>query len=239
MLSHYLPSGGHDDQQPPVIGAQADLLTDEPGGHRVAGRAEPHARQPVDLAHHQPANAGPQRRQRRQQLPLDDQPLSRHRADLAVHHAVDLSTPRRRCPVRRRQLTQRRLRHHQIAFGIADQVLHDPLRLRVGGLAEVGAEPVVRGEPHILRRGHHHVGDDGTFQAAHPVRQHLARHPAQRLEAFRQQRQRRRGPLIGSEPHKPEPRPGQHRAEHVPPALGAPVDHQILTRRPHAGRRPR
>src|SRR5436309_2617930 len=38
-----LPGAGHDDQQPPVIGAQLDSLADQPDGHGVAGRGEPHA----------------------------------------------------------------------------------------------------------------------------------------------------------------------------------------------------
>ena len=40
--------------------------------------------------------------------------------------------------------------HHQVGLGIADQVLHDPLRLRIGGLAEVGPEP--RRSPSALPR---------------------------------------------------------------------------------------
>ncbi len=117
---------------------------------------------------------------------------------------------------------ERRLGHHQVALGIADQVLRDPLRFRVVRLAEIGLEPVMRREPQVLRRGHHHVGDHAAFQARHPVGQHLARHPAQHLQALRQHRQRRLRALISSEPHEPDPAPGQHRAEHVQPALGCP-----------------
>ena len=40
-----------DDQDPPVLGHQLDLAADVDGGHRVAGRAEAHAAEPVDLAH--------------------------------------------------------------------------------------------------------------------------------------------------------------------------------------------
>ena len=233
MLGDDLAGAGHDHQQPPVTGAQPDSLADQPDRHGVAGRPEPDARQPVDLAGHQPPDAGPQRRQRREQLPLDHQPLSRHRADLAVHHAVDLGAPRRRLGVGGSQIPERRLRHHQVALGIPDQVLHDPFRFRVVRLAEIRPEPVVRREPQVLRRGHHDVGDHAALQAAHPVRQHLARHPAQHLQALRQHRQRRLRALISGEPHEPEPAPRQHRAEHVQAALGTPVDHQVLTRRPH------
>ena len=236
VLGDDLAGTGHDHQQPPVIGAHPHLGADQPHWHRVAGRPEPDARQPVDLAGHQPPGAGPQRRQRGEQLPLDDQPLGRHRADLTVDHAVDLGAPRRGLGIGRGQVTERRLRHHQVALGIADQVLHDPFRFRIGRLAEIRPETVVRREPQVLRRGHHHVGDHPAFEAAHPVGQHLARHPAQHLQALRQHRQRRLRPLIRGEPHEPHPAPGQHGAEHVQPALGAPVDHQVLARRPH--RRP-
>ena len=233
MLGNDLPGAGHDDQQPPVIGAHPDSLADQPDGHGVAGRGEPHARQAVHLAGDLPPGAGPQRRQRAGQFPLDDQPLGRHRADLAVHRAVDLRAPRHGGSVRGRQVPERRLRHYQVALGIAGQVLHDPLRFRIARPAEVRPEPVMAGEPDILRRGHHDVGHHAAFQAAHPVRQHRAGHPAQHLEALRQQRQRGLRPLITGEPHEPDPAPGQHRAEHVQPPLAAPAGHQMLTRRPH------
>jgi hypothetical protein len=233
MLGHHLTRDGHDDQQPPVIGAQPDRLADQPDRDGVTGRAEPHARQAVHLAGDLPADAGLQRGQRGQQLPLDDQLLGRHRAYLAMGYPVDLGAPRRGRGVRRRQAGERGLRHHQVALGIADQVLHDPLRFRIMRLAEIRPEPVVSREPHIRRRRHHDIGHDAAFEAAHPIRQDLARHPAQDLEALGQQRQRGLRPLVTGEPHEPEPAPGQHRAEHVQPALAAPVDHQVLTRRPH------
>ena len=233
VLGGDLAGAGHDHQQPPVTGAHPHLGADQPDRHGVAGRPEPHAGQPVDLAGHQPPDAGPQRRQRREQLPLDHQPLGGHRADLAVDHAVDLGAPRRGRHVGGGQVTEGRLRHHQVALGIPDEIFDDSLALRVVRLAEIRPEPVVRREPQVLRRGHHDVGDHPALQAAHPVGQHLARHPAQHLEALRQHRQRRLRALISGEPHEPDPAPGQHRAEHVQAALGAPVDHQVLTRRPH------
>jgi hypothetical protein len=89
------------------------------------------------------------------------------------------------------------------------------------------------GEPDVLAGGHDDVGDDGAFQAAHPVGQDFAGQPALHLETLRQQRQRRGGPLIGREPHEPDPGPGQHRAEHMQPGQHPPVDDQMLIRRPH------
>ena len=233
VLSHHLPGAVRDRQQPAVAGAQPDFGADQPGRHGVTRRSEPDARQPVDLAGHELADAGLQRRQRAQQLPLYDQPLGGHRADLAVGDAVDLGAPHPGRGVRDGKVAERCLRHHQVGLGIADQVLGNPFRLGVGGLAEVRLEPVMTGEADVLRRRHDHVGDHAAFQAAHPVSEDLARHPAEGLEALGQQAQCRLRLLVGGEPHEPDPRPRQHRAEHVQPALAAPVDHQMLTRRPH------
>ena len=49
-----------DDQDPAVLGDELDLAADVDGGHRVAGRAEAHAAEPVDLAHDELADGGPQ-----------------------------------------------------------------------------------------------------------------------------------------------------------------------------------
>ena len=112
-----------------------------------------------------------------------------------------------------------------------------PLDSGSRGVAEVGPEPVVGGEPDVVRCRDHDIGDHVALQAGHPVGQHQLRDPAELLEALRQQSQRGGLLLVGSEPDEPVPRPGQHRAEHVhPPAsddLGAPVDGQHLTRGPH------
>ena len=125
-------------------------------------------------------------------------------------------------------------RHHQIGLRVAAQVLHDALRLRIGGLAPIRAKPVMAGEPDIVGGGHHHVGDHPALQAAHPVGQHLGRDPADHRQRLGDHRQRRGGLLIGGEPHEPPPRERQHRAKHEQPRRGlGPVDHQILTRRPH------
>ena len=119
-------------------------------------------------------------------------------------------------------------------LGVADEVLDDALRLRVGRMAEVGTEPVVGGEADVVRCRDHHVGHDPTFEAAHPVSEHLGRGTADRLEALGQHRHRRRRGLVAGEAHEPEPAPRHHRAEHLDPAgQGAPVDHHRLARRPH------
>jgi len=109
-------------------------------------------------------------------------------------------------------------------------VLHDALRLRIGGLAEVGPEPVVSSEAHVLTRRHDLVRDHPAFQAAHPVGEDDAGNPTQGVEALREQRQRRLGALVVGEAHEPDPAPREHRAEHVQPAQHPPVDDQMLTR---------
>ncbi len=129
-----------------------------------------------------------------------------------------------------------------MGLGVVHQRLHDALGLRIGGLAEVRPEPVVRREPHVVRRRDHPVRDHAALQARHPVREDHLRHPAHDLEALREHAQRRGRGLIGGEPHEPEPAPRHDRAEHVQPELDTPVDHQMLTRRPDrrpAARRPR
>jgi hypothetical protein len=68
-------------------------------------------------------------------------------------------------------------RNQQIGLRIPDQVLHDPLGLRIGGLAPVRTEPVMAGEPDVLGGGHHLVRDAAALQAAHPVGQDHLGHP--------------------------------------------------------------
>ncbi len=49
-----------DDLDPAVANPDLDLAADVAGGHRVAGRAEPDAAEPVDLADHELGDPGPQ-----------------------------------------------------------------------------------------------------------------------------------------------------------------------------------
>jgi hypothetical protein len=150
-----------------------------------------------------------------------------------MRDGVDLDTPLGCRGVRCTQIGERGLRDHQIAFGVTDKVLHDPLRFGVLALTEVRPEKVVRREADIGRGRDDDIRDDATFQAPHPVGEHRAGHPTQLLETLGQHAQRGLGPLIGGVTHEPHPRPGQHRAEHMQPAPHPPVDHQRLTRCPH------
>ena len=91
VLGHDLAQ--EDDQDPAVLGDELDLAADVDGGHRVAGRAEAHTAEPVDLAHDQLADAGPQLGQRPHQLELFDQSLGGDGTDLRVHDGVHLVAP--------------------------------------------------------------------------------------------------------------------------------------------------
>jgi len=82
-------------------------------------------------------------------------------------------------------------RPQQVVLGVPDEVLHDPLRLRIGGLTEVRPELVMRGEPDVIRSRHNPVRDHAALETAHPVGQHRLGCPVEGGEALRQHRQRR------------------------------------------------
>ena len=158
-----LAGAGHDR---PAAGRSStrsrDLRADQPDRHRVAGRAEPDAGQPVDLAGHQPRRcsarsdgSGASSSRSMTSRSAGTAQISLCTAALtSAHHAAAAAFAAARSA---NGPGPAGAGDHQVGLGVADQVLHDPLRLRVRGLAEVRPEPVVRGEPHVLRRGHHHV----------------------------------------------------------------------------------
>ena len=206
MLGQHLPADRLDHGDHRRRGGEGDLVADQPTGHRVASRSEPDTRQPVDLPGDRPgAQLESQRRQRAEHRLFDGQPLSRHRIDLRMSDRVDLGAPHGCRLVGRSMIIEGLLRDHQVSLGIADQMLHHALRLRVRRFTEIGPKPVVGGETDIVRGWHHHVGHDPRFQAAHPVGQHHLRHPAEGFEALRQQSERGGSLLIGGEPDEPEP----------------------------------
>src|ERR1035437_9790363 len=94
----------------------------------------------------------------------------------------------------------------------------------------------MQSEPNIFTCRDNTIRRDPTLQAAHPVGQHNLGCAAHLGEALAQHGQRGGGLLVAGEPYEPPPRPRQHGTENVDPALGAPVDDQVLTRGPH--RRP-
>jgi hypothetical protein len=73
---------------------------------------------------------------------------------------------------------------------MAGQALYVAFRLWVGGLAEVRAEAVVRGEPHVNPVPGPPLGGDAGLHAAHPADQHRLTIAAQDLEALGQQAER-------------------------------------------------
>ena len=226
-----------DHAHPAIDDLDLQAMADQGHGHRVAGRAEPDAGQLVDLAHGAASDLRAQRWQCRKELPLGGEPLGGYGGNLAVDRPVDLAAPGLRISVGSGQVVGAQVSgHHQIPLGIADEVLHDSLRFGVGTLAEVRAEAVVGGEAHIGRRRHHHVGDDGTLQAGHAVRQHHLGHAAEALQALGQEPKRRLGAFVAGEAYEAPAAPGRHGAEDVQPRLCTPVDDQGVARRPH--RRP-
>ena len=173
--------------------------------------------------------AGRRRGQRAQQRALDEQALVGHRTRLAVDPAVDLGAPGHRGGVRRTEVGEGPEAHEQVTLGIAHELLHDALRLGVGGLAEVGPEAVVGGEDDVVGGRHHDAGHDPALETAHAVGEQDAGHPAEELEALREQGQG--GGLILSlgEADEAPAAPGQHGTEDLHPILGAPVEDEVLT----------
>ena len=133
-----------------------------------------------------------------------------------------------------RQIVERLLRDHQVRLGVADQVLHHALRLRIRAVAEIGPEPVVGGEADIVRRSAppRWRPPRPSGSPSGPPAPPAGTPPSTSKHSANSAKRRGRALVVG-EPDEPEPRPGQHRAEHVQPGLDTPVDDQRLTRRPH------
>ena len=210
---------------------------DQQGRDRVAGRAEPHRGQSIDLAldsgaelaGRSPGSGRSNSRSRSPAAPRARPAVSEWRRPLTSSHQVGAGL------VRRRDVAKRPEANDEVALGVADEGLHHPLGLGILRLAEVGTEPVVSGEAHVVRVRHDEPCDRGRLQAPHPVRQHHRRHSARRLEALGQQAKGGGAPLVGGEAHEAEPAPRQHGAEDLQPVLGAPVDHQVLAGFGHPG----
>jgi hypothetical protein len=65
VIGEHFTAARVDEQQPPTDLLDPHGAADQPVGHRVAGRGEPHAGQPIDLAgHRRRPDLGPQRGQR-------------------------------------------------------------------------------------------------------------------------------------------------------------------------------
>ncbi len=170
------------------------------------------------------------RGQRAQQRPLDSRRSIGHGPGLAVEPGVDLGAPGRCRGVRRRRSSPKGPRpDEQVGLGIAHEVLDDPLRFGVPGLAEVEPEAIVGGEGDIARCRHHDVGHDPALETAHAVGEQDAGHPAEQLEALGQQRQRRGLVLSLGEAHEAPAAPGEHGTEDLQPVLLTPVEDEVLT----------
>jgi hypothetical protein len=182
-----------------------------------------------------PAEGRPQGRQGPQEAPLQPQPLGRDGLGLRVGPAVHLGTPVPGPLVGLGEGGEAPGGDHQVPLGVAHQVLHEPLGLGVGGLAEVGPESVVSSEPDVVGVGDDHVGHLPGPQAGHPVREDHRRDPACLLEALREEAQGGLPALVGGEADEPPTAPGQHRAEDPQGPLFPPVDDEVLARRVNPG----
>jgi hypothetical protein len=100
------------------------------------------------------------------------------------------------------------VRHDQIAFGVADQMLHDPFDSR--SLPWQKSEPEMHGEPHVVGGGDDHVGDHTRLQAAHRIGQHRPRHPPM-VSKHSTSRPRVVDAFSSAAKHEPKPRPHRHR----------------------------
>jgi len=70
-------------------------------------------------------------------------------------------------------------------------------------VTEVRGEPVVGGKPHIRGGGYDNVGDDSTFEAAHPISKYLVGHSTDLLEGFSNESECGGGCFVGGEPNEP------------------------------------
>jgi hypothetical protein len=113
---------------------------DEPVRYGVAGRREPHAREFVDLA----AGRRPISGRSDGSMPSSGRCSSRcaDTAQISECTAALTSAPAGRRLVRRRRVADDGpSRHHQVTLGMADQVLHDPLRLGSAARQKSGRSP--------------------------------------------------------------------------------------------------
>ena len=160
-----------------------------------------------------------------------------------MHRRVDLLAPRLRPGVEPRHAVGPRVvveleRDQQVVLGVADQVLHDALGLRVRGVAEVGPEPVVgrrtarspgTGPPRSRPRRPSGSPSGPRAPPSAPRRGPRSTRPAS--PAWWPAAHRRRTGRTGT---ATRPAPRRTRAPCRPATTSlAPVDDQHLARRPH------
>jgi hypothetical protein len=124
-----------------VSGDDVDRARHQFLGHRVAGGAEPHRRELVDLAGFAPMEGRSQRRQRVQERALVVETVERHGGDLGVNLAVDLGAPARSRGVGPQLVGPGAGGNDEVGLGVAAQGLDDTLGLGVSTLTEVGRKP--------------------------------------------------------------------------------------------------
>ena len=215
MFGNHLTGGGFGDQEPLTVLDEGHGGADEPVGYRVAGRGVPDTREAIDLTGDRRwTDLGPQRWQLRQHFSFHIELLSRHAQCVAVAAGVDLDTPVPRGPVRCVHIQlhvvttcgdlgfgPQRLR--QIRLRVPAQVFHDPFRFRIGAVTEVRGEPVVGGKPHIRGGRYDDVGDDPTFEAAHPISEYLVGYSTDLFQRLGDESECGGGCFVGGEPNEP------------------------------------
>ncbi len=158
----------------------------------------------------------------------------RHPVDAGVDHVAELLAGSLEVGEGVVGAQQVRLGRHEVGLGELDGVLTAALRGRVGRLAGVHGDPVVRCEGHDLRVPHRHPGDVSDRHSLLVVRQHIGRRPAQAAQHHVQGGEHGRGGAVPQREHDPEPRPRQPGAEQD---RLAPVDDRAVAEvvlQPHA-----
>lgn len=120
-------------------------------------------------------------------MPDGSEPDARKPIDLVCHHRW--TDPQ----------MQRWQRNGEVALGVADEVLHDSFRWGIRGVVEVRGKSVVAGETDVVRGRDDDVCDEPTFEARHPVGEHLRRDPADRSKSSDDRRCCSGGFFIGGE----------------------------------------
>ena len=219
-----------EDREFVALDRNVDPAADEGTRHAVAGTGIADGPHGIHRASMDLAQRGAQRGQPAQEVPLGNEALGRDRRDLGMDPAVHLGAPGDRRLVGQLERAEGCARDHQVALGIADEVLDHALGFGIGRLAEVGPEAIVTGEGDVRGCRHHDVGHHPALEATHPVGEHDRGHAAQGLEALAEEAQGRRLALVEGEPDEPPAAPGEDGAEHLEATDLAPVDDEVLTR---------
>jgi hypothetical protein len=105
------------------------------------------------------------------------------------------------------------VRGHGPRFGPGSSWYPSRIDAVPGAASSFGGEPVMACQSDVFGCGHHDVGDHASLEARHPVGQYPGWDLADHGHRFGDQRQRRRGALVGGERDEVPPGERPHRAE--------------------------